>query len=312
MIHYRHWIALERARGIGPAAMKEIADTITPLSLSIADLFGCSETEIRGEFTFPEPLIRGIVEAQGILPSIEEEYLDISDAGIKPLLFFEEGYPKILHERLGSQIPPVLYTLGNRSLMNSRGAAILGHADTSEKGGTIAWGAARECARSGVTVFGGISKGAGSSAHTGALENGGSTVGIIPCGFLTFDLSARLKALFDPDRFLIASPFNPKEEYNQFNAMNRNRIICALSRAVFIVEAPKEGGIFEAAKSAAKLSIPLYTAEYAQYPESAEGNPVLMKEFSASPVRGRKEGTAVVPNVEAMIAAVKFGRTGSA
>ena len=311
MIHYRHWIALERAHGIGPAALKELHDTLKPLSVSIEDLFGCTEAEIRGEFSFPEALVKGIIEAKETLPTIEDEYLDINDAGVRPLLFFEDGYPKVLAERLGSQMPPILYTLGNRALLSSKGAAILGHAETSEKGDMIAWGAARECARSGVTVFGGIAKGPGSAAHAGALENGGTTVGVIPCGFLTFDLSAKLKTLFDADRFLIASPFHPKEEFTQFTAMNRNRVICALSRAVFIVEAPKEGGIFEAAKSAAKLSIPLYTAEYAQYPESAEGNPILMKDFKASPVRGRKEGSTVIPNVEAMIASVKFGKPGA-
>ncbi|MGL4371003.1 MAG: DNA-processing protein DprA, partial [Spirochaetota bacterium] len=156
------------------------------------------------------------------------------------------------------------------------------------------------------TVIGGVASGAGATAHTAALESGGTTVGIIPCGFLTFDLSAKLKAVFDSERFLLISPFYPKEEYSAFNAMNRNRIICALARAVFIVEAPAEGGIFEAAKSAAKLAIPLYTAEYSQYPESAAGNSSIIKEYHAQPVRGRKEGGAVVPNIDALIASVKF------
>jgi DNA processing protein len=310
-MHYRHWIALERAHGIGPAAMKEILSALEPLSLSITDLFDCTEQEIRGEFAFSDQIIKGIIEAKDLFPGLEDEYLDVNDAGIRPLLFFEESYPAILAERLGSLMPPVLYTLGNRTLLSAKGAAILGHGDTSEKGEMIAKGAGRECARAGINVFGGVSKGAGSAAHTGALENGGTTVGVVPCGFLTFDLSPKLKTIFDPDRFLLVSPFHPNDEYNQFNAMNRNRMICALSRAVFIVEAPKEGGIFEAAKSASKLSIPLYTAEYAQYPESAEGNPVLIKDFHAQPVRGRKEGTAIIPNIEHLIASVKFGSKGT-
>ena len=306
MIHYKHWIALERAHGIGPAALKEIYDTLNGLSLSIEDLFGCTEEEIRSEFAFNDTAVRGITEAKNLLETIENDYLNIIDAGIRPILFFEDSYPALLTQRLKNQAPAVLYTLGNRALLSSRGAAVLGHSGTSEKGELIAYGAAKQCAQRGITVIGGVSKGAGSQAHAGALENGGATIGVIPCGFLTFDMSPHLKSIYNPDTFLLISPYYPAEEYSPFNAMNRNRIICALSHAVFIVEAPAEGEIFEAAKSASKLSIPLYTAEYAQYPESAAGNSTLIHEMHAFPVRGRKDGTAVIPNIDHLVSAVKF------
>ncbi|MGL4370471.1 MAG: hypothetical protein ACRCUT_12490, partial [Spirochaetota bacterium] len=60
MISYKHWIALERAQGIGPAALKEIHDTLDALSLSVIDIFDCTEQEIRSEFSFSEQIIRGI------------------------------------------------------------------------------------------------------------------------------------------------------------------------------------------------------------------------------------------------------------
>jgi DNA processing protein len=306
MIHYRNWLALERAQGIGSAALKEIFDTVSALSISIEDVFGCTEDELRGEFTFSEAVFKGIIEAKSSIDKIEDDYLNLVEAGIRVTLFFEKDYPSLIKERLKNSAPSVLYSIGDLALALTPCAAVLGHSGTSEKGEQIAWNTAKEFARHITTTVSGLSKGAGVAAHLSALTHGGNTIGVLPCGFFSFELSQKLAPLFDPHRFLLLSPFYPTEEYNQFNAMSRNRLICALSRAVFIVESKKDGGSFDAAKSAVKLQIPLFTAQYAEYPASAEGNPVIIQELKAHPVRGRKEGAAVVPNLDGLLAAVKF------
>ena len=67
-----------------------------------------------------------------------------------------------------------------------------------------------------------------------------------------------------------------------------------MARAVFIVEAPPEGGIFEAAKSARNLKVPLFTTAYADYPKNAGGNPVILSSMEGRPVRGRYENEMLV------------------
>jgi hypothetical protein len=52
--------------------------------------------------------------------------------------------------------------------------------------------------------------------------------------------------------------------------------------------------------------VPLFVAEYANYPQSAAGNLKLISEFGGIPVRGRKENEFVVPNIDKLIAKVKF------
>jgi predicted Rossmann fold nucleotide-binding protein DprA/Smf involved in DNA uptake len=74
------------------------------------------------------------------------------------------------------------------------------------------------------------------------------------------------------------SIFQPDHTQDMYAAYIRNRIICALAHAVYIVEAPDEGGIYEAAKSAHALNIPLYTTEYAEYPPTASGNKKIMSD----------------------------------
>lgn len=167
--------------------------------------------------------------------------------------------------------------------------------------------AAKELAAHNIPVISGFASGAGMTAHRSSLESGGDTVAIIPYGILKLNLPEILKPVFDEQRFLAVSIFYPEEAATKFTAYTRNKIICAISHAVFIVESPEEGGIYEAAKSAHNLKIPLYTTEYAEYPANASGNKKILAEFGAYPVRGRKTSdNLTVPNMDRIIADVKF------
>lgn len=302
----KFWIALERSKGIGYASLNKIYEDFKDLGLSIEDLFDLSPDEIKNEFSFSEQTVNGIAEAQKRLEEIEDDILDMTEAGIIPVLFFDSKYPESLKKTLGNQSPPILYCLGNTSLLNEPGAAILGHHEISPKGEMISFQSAKVLSEHSITVISGMSKGTGTTAHISAMENKGKTVAVLPCGMFFFKMTERLQSVFDPDRFLILSPFYLRENFTEYNAMNRNRLICALSKAVFIVESPVEGGIFEAVKSAEKLNKPVFTAEYGEYPPSASGNPIFIKDYSATPVRGRKEGNIVIPNLDMLLAKVKF------
>ncbi|MBN1500718.1 MAG: DNA-protecting protein DprA [Spirochaetes bacterium] len=307
MNKYRYWIALEQAEGIGFSSMQKIYDTLSPLNLSISDLFDLTEKEIISEFNFNSHIVKGIISAAGILEETEEDYLNIVEAGIKPLMFFEENYPHHIIDLLKSSAPPILFCFGNTSLLKKPSGAILGHSEISSKGENIAYQSSKILASHDITVISGLSKGSGTIVHKSAIENSGTTIGVLPCGMFTFSMSEKIKEIFNPDNFLIISPFRTNEPYNEFNAMARNRLICALSKAVFIVEAPEVSGIFEAVKSASKLHIPVFTAEYSEFPESASGNMKMIKEFNACPVRGKKENNIIIPNIDAFISKIKFG-----
>jgi predicted Rossmann fold nucleotide-binding protein DprA/Smf involved in DNA uptake len=54
--------------------------------------------------------------------------------------------------------------------------------------------------------------------------------------------------------------------------MQRNQTICALSKAVVLIESGLDGGTFEAGKSALSLGLPLFVIDFENPPDSAEGN----------------------------------------
>jgi DNA processing protein len=300
------WMALERADGIGPAHLKEIRLSLEHKGLAITDLFELSAEEIINEFPFPEKIALSIAGARKALGRIEEDYFQIIDRGFDVVPFFSPFYPARLAELLGNTAPPLLYLLGNPGILGLRGVALLGDKFVSDKGAEIAYTAARELSLHQVTTISGYAAGADMIAHRSALQNNGATVAVLPQGILKFRLHPSLEDVFDMDRIAVISPFYPTREANRFNAFIRNKIACALARAVFIIEAPAEGGIFEAGKSAVKLGVPLFTVQYATCPKNALGNNALIEELGATPVRGRFTNDLLVPNMEKILAAAKF------
>lgn len=307
MKHDKYWIALDQVKGVGPAMMREIHDALAGPGLSIVDLFSLSAEEMRAELSLREQAASAVEAARGRLSLVEEGYFKLIDAGIEIVLFFEEGYPERLSRLMKNEAPSMLFTYGNRSLFGEKAAAVFGERSVSEKGELIAYHSAMELARHRIVVVSGFARGVGLIAHRSALESGGGTIGVLPYGFSWLKMPDSLKEVYNPDSMLLVSPFGPEIEYSTFNAYRRNRLACALSRAVFIVESPAEGGIFEAAKSASSLGVPLYATEYADYPDTATGNPSIMREFGAKPVRGRIINNALLPNLDRLIADVKFG-----
>lgn len=303
----KYWIALEQTHGIGPAHMIEIHDALKEQNLSVADLSGLSGEEIREEFRFPEKIAEAIAGMEATLPKIEEDYFRLLESGIDVITFFSELYPARLREVLGNAIPPLLYVYGNGRLLKQKGVAVLGDKDVSDKGGMIAFEASRLLAKHRITVISGYAKGVGLIAHRAALISGGATVALVPYGMFHLTVPNILGDVMNPDTMAVVSPFYPTREPNKFNAFIRNKIICALSCAVFIVEAPPDGGIFEAAKSAGNLKVPLFTAEYGEYPKNAGGNRRIIEEMGGTPVKGKMENGMLVPNMDRIIGLAKFG-----
>lgn len=302
----KYWIALDQVSGIGPAHLITLHKTLRDMDLSIADIFFLDPGEIRQEFTLPDKTIDAFTAARKILPRIEQDYLKLLDSGVETLLFFEELYPERLSRILQNQVPPILYLFGNREILKKRGAAVLGDRNVSEKGALIAHLAAKNLCAHNITVISGFARGADMAAHRSALENNGTTIAVLPYGMLNLSMPELFAPVYDPSRTLFISPFPPSSEYSQFNSYSRNKIITAMSYAVFIVEAPVDGGIFETGKSTRDTGTPLYVTEYSQYPASAGGNTRLIQEFGGIPVRGRMEHELLVPNLEKLIGAVKF------
>ena len=303
----KYWIALEQTHGIGPAHLIELYALLKERGLSLVDLCELSADEIRSEFRLPDKIAEALAGVTQVLQKIEDDYLKLLESGIEVVPFYSELYPPRLRDTLGSGIPPLLYVYGSSRLLKEKGIAILGDKDVSERGEMISFEAARILARHRINVVSGFARGADLIAHRSALAHDGTTVALVPYGIFHLAVPDLLRDVMDPGRLAIVSPFYPNREPNKYNAFIRNKIVCAMSVSVFIVEAPPEGGIFEAAKSARNLNIPLFTTEYAEYPKNAGGNRKIIDEMGGIPVLGKMENGMLVPNMDRIVGTARFG-----
>jgi DNA processing protein len=303
----KYWIALEQTHGVGPAHLIELHALLKERGLSLVDLCDLTAVEIRNEIRLPEKIAEAIAGLVQALPKIEDDYLKMLESGIEVVPFFSELYPPRLHETMGTGIPPLLYVFGSTRLLGQKGVAILGDRDVSERGEMISFEAARVLARHRISVVSGFAQGADLIAHRSALVHDGVTVALVPYGIFHLSVPELLRDVMDPGRIAVVSPFYPTREPNKYNAFIRNKIICAMSMSVYIVEAPPEGGIFEAAKSAHNLNVPLFTTEYADFPKNAGGNRKILDEMGGIAVLGKMENGMLVPNMDRIVGTARFG-----
>ncbi|WP_058187286.1 DNA-processing protein DprA [Terracidiphilus gabretensis] len=215
----------------------------------------------------------------------------------------EPEYPASVIEMYAPKGAPTLYCAGNLSLINVLGIGICGSRKSSEKGIETVKDCAEQIAKSAKPVVSGNAAGIDVAAHRAALEAGGSTILVLPEGIHHFRIRKELYDVWDWSRVLVVSQFEPDAPWSVYRAMDRNRVIIALSRAMIVVEAGESGGTVAAGLSTLKAGKPLYVAVYENMPERAPGNEKLLQLGGKKVFKGRLTGRAKMAELFADISA---------
>ncbi len=160
-------------------------------------------------------------------------------------------YPELL---LHSADPPLLlYLLGDASLLNTPGLAIVGSRKPSAQGRDNARHFARSLAGQGWTIVSGLAAGVDGAAHEGALEAGGATLAVVGTGVdQVYPSSHRALARRIAEQGLIVSEFSLGTPPLAAHFPLRNRIIAGLTRGTLVVEAALRSGSLITARLAAE------------------------------------------------------------
>lgn len=144
-------------------------------------------------------------------------------------------YPHRLKARLREDAPAVIYGCGDMSLLESGGLAVVGsrHVDEPLIDYTMAVG--RLAARAGRTLVSGGAKGIDQAAMRGALEAGGKVTGILADSLEKTILNREHRNLLLDGQLVLISPYDPSAGFNVGNAMQRNKLIYALSDVSLVV-----------------------------------------------------------------------------
>jgi DNA processing protein len=165
----------------------------------------------------------------------------ISRTGVSVIVERQRKYPPRLRHLYDP--PPILFAIGDLSLMRAPAVAVVGTREHSEYGRSVAETLAGRLAQAGVVVVSGMARGIDRIAHEAALEAGGPTIGVLGCGL---DVAyppehERLQEVVAREGLLL-SEFLPGEPPLQHNFPKRNRVIAALSLGVIVVEAGIKSG----------------------------------------------------------------------
>jgi DNA processing protein len=188
-----------------------------------------------------------------------------------------EGFPLQLAHTLGKSAPSVLYCRGNSKILSYPAVGFCGSRKASEKGLETADDCAAQAAENGVVVASGNAAGVDLHAHYQALANGGCTILVLPEGIEHFRIRKEFEKVWDWDRVLVVSQFEPSTPWRSYHAMARNKIIIGLSRAMIVIEAGSTGGTLDAGKSTLKVNLPLFVAQYENINSEASGNQILIE-----------------------------------
>jgi len=171
----------------------------------------------------------------------QEEILQAKRQGIKIVTIIDDDYPWLLKQIYDP--PPVLYVLGNSSVLNYNSIAIVGTRKASNYGRKAAFDFGKELATMNINVVSGMARGIDSYAHKGAITSGGPTTAVLGCGL---DIvyppeNAKLMENIAEHGCVISSfPLSKKPLPGNFPA--RNRIISGLSLGTLVIEAAARSG----------------------------------------------------------------------
>jgi DNA processing protein len=217
----------------------------------------------------------------------------------------ETQYPLSVRALFAPKQPPTLYCAGNIALLSQIGVGFCGSRKSSDKGIEAARDCADQIAKDGRPVVSGNAAGIDVAAHRAALEAGGNTVLVLPEGIHHFHVRRDLRDVWDWNRVLVVSQFEPDAPWAVYRAMDRNRLIIALSQAMIVVEAGESGGTVNAGLSTLKAGKPLYVAVYENMPEQAPGNERLLQLGGKRVFKGRLSGRAKMADLFSDIASFR-------
>ncbi|MDE5654548.1 MAG: DNA-processing protein DprA [Clostridia bacterium] len=183
----------------------------------------------------PSELYNDYSVADNMIAKMEKE-------GIKVITIVDEDYPDSLKDIYDP--PYTLYYKGDKSLFYSKDLlAVVGARRVSTYGKNVMQNFAPVFVKSGLKIISGLARGVDSIGHRISLENNSPTVAVVANGLDMCYPSENLDMQMQIAKTgLVISEYPMGTKPLQYHFPERNRIISALSQAVFIPEAGDKSG----------------------------------------------------------------------
>lgn len=209
--------------------------------ISIIELF--ENSSFWNELGLTETEIEIFKDAHDQLANNSFVVEDLLSQGYDILPIHSSDYPRALKNNLKSGAPTVIFTKGDKRLLQEQSIAIVGSRNANDVSLHFTDNVAKMASSSNKVVVSGFAKGVDKQALNSALENNGKSIIVLPQGIMTF--SSGFKQYYKyiaQGKVLVMSAFAPKAPWSKEYAMARNPIIYGMASDIFVAQSDEKGG----------------------------------------------------------------------
>lgn len=237
MENLQYWLWLSRIEGLGNKRIKKLLD-IYKEPRNIWNLNYNDIIKING---FGEKIAKEILDVK-YRRDLDKYINYMKKYEISCITIQDKEYPEKLKNIYDS--PIILYTKGNKKILNNKGIAIVGCRNCSKYGEFVTKKIAYDLAKENINVISGLARGIDSKAHIGCLNAGGHTIAVLGSGLdrIYPKENAYLYEKIIQNDGLIVSEYIIGTEASKLNFPARNRIVSGLSDGIIVVEAKEKSG----------------------------------------------------------------------
>ena len=230
-----------------PGEYKRLARFLRELQFEPADLLGDHAEILLGEcrHVIATERLKSLLDRGFMLAQAVERW---HSRAIWVMSRADPTYPERLKVRLRDDAPALLYGCGDASLLELGGLAVVGSRNVDDELVEYTERVGRSVAEAGEGLVSGGARGIDQAAMRGALEAGGRVSGVLADSLERAAMSREHRDLLMDGRLVLVSPYDPMAGFNVGNAMQRNKVIYALSDAALVVSSDEgKGGTWSGA-----------------------------------------------------------------
>lgn len=255
------WHLLCSVRGLGPVAAAAVHSA------------GLTATEVIEDPTrFPlkgkraATLVKSIGaltrhDRETSLRFAESQLLRAADCGVTIIGYEDGDYPPLV--RVSKNPIPILWVRGNLSILHSRRAiACVGSRRIRKPYSQLQEAFVEAAVQEDFVIVSGFAMGADSIGHRRALQAGGSTICVMPCGadrIFPPENRSLWHQLMDSGRAVFVSEFALGRGAEKLTLRKRNKLIVAASQGVLVAQSSCTGGAMNAFRSGLEQKKPIAT-----------------------------------------------------
>lgn len=235
-----YWVALTHTLTIWTKRKNEIIVYCFNHGKTIADFFE-SENFLGMELKQEEHNL--LMQTKNELANYAFLVEELLNQGYSIIPITSNEYSQTLKANLKYNAPIILYTKGNKQILQEKAIAIVGSRNANDRSLQFTDNVAKKASSEYKVVVSGFAKGVDKQALDSALNYKGQSIIVLPQGITTFasGMKKYYRQIIEGD-VLVLSVFHPKSPWSVDLAMARNSIIYGLASEIYAAQSDDKGG----------------------------------------------------------------------